>query len=461
MNISFKTTNPYTQKTISTYASFSNNKVNNIIDLSFIAYEEWKNEDFKIKSKLLNNLSELLISDVNKYAEIITQEMGKPISESISEIKKCSHLCNYYANNSKKILKSYTIELDKQIAEICYEPLGVIFGIMPWNFPFWQVFRFIIPSIMAGNSVIIKHSSNTFGTGEIINKLFLQAGYSKNLISTLIIDHSQVENVIANDKVQAVSLTGSEAAGKIIGEIAGRHIKKTLFELGGSDPFVVFPDADIEKSIKNAILSKFLNSGQSCIAAKRFFIHQDIYNLFLNKLISQVSKLNVGNPINRETQVGPLAKKEFVEIINSQIERSVDNGANVIFKKDTNHKTGYFINPIIISINSTNIPLFKEEVFGPVLCIYKFNNNNNILDLSNSTEYGLGSSIWTKDKKIIRKFKKEIKSGLLFINGMTKSDPKLPFGGIKKSGYGRELSSFGLKEFVNIKTIVMNKKEYF
>ena len=453
------TINPYSEKIINTYQYLSNKEISTKINDAHSTFLLWKEKDFDFKNKLLTQLINHLSNHINDYALIITQEMGKPISESIAEIKKCIHLCDYYLENSELYLKSKKIHLDSQIAEIRSEPLGVILGIMPWNFPFWQVFRFSIPSIMAGNSIMIKHAPNTFGCGEIINKIFLNVGYPESLFTSLIISHKQVESIISNKKIQAISLTGSDKAGSAVGSIAGKYIKKTLFELGGSDPFIVYSDSDLKLVVEDAITAKFLNSGQSCISPKRFFIHKDIYENFIQKLVYKIKLLKIGNPEDMSTDIGPLSKKEFVEVINEQVRKSVVLGAKIIFKASNNNTNGYFMGPIVLVSKNLNIPIFQEEVFGPVISIYVFNDGDDIIKIANDTDYGLGASLWTKDKKIINTFKKNINSGALFINGMTKSDPRIPFGGIKKSGYGRELSIDGIKEFVNIKSIVMQKDE--
>ena len=451
--------NPYTEKINTSYQFITNNEISNRIDKAHSLFLLWREKDFNYKNNLLKQLIQTLASNINKYAILITNEMGKPIAESIAEIKKCILLCNYYLENSERYLKSTFIDLDSQIAEIKNEPLGVLLGIMPWNFPFWQVFRFSIPSIMAGNSVMIKHAPNTFGCGELISEIFVASGYPKYLFTSLIINHDQVESIIANKKIQAISLTGSDKAGSAVGKLTGKYIKKSLFELGGSDPFIVFPDANVKLAVQDAISAKFLNAGQSCISPKRFFIHENISNHFKDNMVKKLRLLKIGNPESIETDIGPLSKKEFVDKINDQIDKSINLGAKIIYRDTSTFDCGYFMSPIIIEIKNLLVPIFQEEVFGPVVSIYKFSNNDNILDLANDTDFGLGASLWTNDKQIINKFKNNINSGALFINGMTKSDPRIPFGGIKKSGYGRELSIDGIKEFVNVKTIVMNKKE--
>ena len=451
--------NPFSEKIINTYQYLSNKEISIKINDAHNSFLLWKEKDFNLKNKLLKRLINNLSTNIDQYALMITQEMGKPISESIAEINKCIFLCNYYLENSELHLKSSMIDLDSQIAEIKNEPLGVLLGIMPWNFPFWQVFRFSIPSIMAGNTVMIKHAPNTFGCGELINEIFIKSGYPKDIFTSLIIKHNQVESIVSNKKIQAISLTGSDRAGSAVGTIAGKYIKKTLFELGGSDPFVVYSDADIKLAVEDAISAKFLNAGQSCISPKRFFIHQDISKKFIQKIVEKIKLLKIGNPEDKDTNIGPLSKKEFVENINNQIDKSIALGSEIIFKASYSNPKGFFMVPIVLVSTNLNVPIFKEEVFGPVVSIYIFNNNDNVLKIANDTDYGLGASLWTKNNQIIDKFKKNINSGALFINGMTKSDPRIPFGGIKKSGYGRELSIDGIKEFINIKTIVMQKDE--
>lgn len=460
MENAFTTLNPFSELSIANHVFLSNDDIDFIIEKSHLRFDKWKNQDFNFKKKILKNLSYDLLINIDEYSRMITNEMGKPLKESRGEIKKCSQLCNFYFEHSENFLKPYEVKLEKQVAKISYSPLGIILGIMPWNFPFWQVFRFAIPALMSGNTVIIKHSPNTFGCGDLISFIFNKVGYPKYCYNNIKIHHSQVERIIASDKVQGVSLTGSEKAGAAVGSLAGKYIKKTLFELGGSDPFIIYDDANIELAVSDAISAKFLNSGQSCISPKRFFIHEKIYKIFIKMFIAKLKKLNIGNPMEIETDIGPLAKKEFVDKIKYQVKKSIDMGAEIIFKKDYDSKKGFFIEPIILRHNNLNSPIFNEEVFGPVIPIFIFNDNDNIIELVNFTAYGLGASLWTSCNLKKNNFEQNINTGLLFINGMTKSDPRIPFGGIKKSGYGRELSKEGIKEFVNIKTIVSKDKEF-
>ena len=385
---------------------------------------------------------------------MITREIGKPISESKAEVLKCVWVLKYFAHNSEEFLKKKQIKTDYSESYIQYDPLGVILGIMPWNFPYWQVFRFIAPLLMAGNTCVVKHASNTSGCSLLIEKVILDNSPFKHIYKSLLLKSKQVNGIISNKKIKAVSLTGSEEAGSAVAMQAGKEIKKIVLELGGSDPFFVLEDADIEKASKTAVLSRFFNTGQSCIAAKRFLVHQDVHDSFVNAVKEHIDNLVIGNPMDETTQIGPLAKKEFAIELHNMVVSSIKMGAKCLIGGDYG-KTSLYKPTLLVNVNE-NMDVFKRETFGPVLCVMKIKNANEAIEIANDSDYGLGGSVWTENIDYAKKISHLIDTGAVFINEMTKSDPRLPFGGINKSGYGIELSKYGIREFVNTKTIVVN-----
>ena len=448
-----KSINPATNKTIAHYEEFQNDKVGFILEEVSKEYELWKTISFKERSHILLNIASSLINEIDKHSRMITEEIGKPITESKQEIEKCAWVLKYFALNSESFLESEEIKTDYKKSYVQYDPLGVILGVMPWNFPYWQVIRFIAPVLMSGNTCVIKHASNVSGCSLLIEKLIQKNSPYVNIFRSLIIKSDKVESVIKNKHVKAVSLTGSDKAGSDVAMKAGREIKKTVLELGGSDPFIVLDDADVEKAAKTAVLARFFNTGQSCIAAKRFLVHENIYDEFICKVKIYMKNLKAGNPLLKETNIGPLAKREFVDDLNKIVEKSIKDGAKCVIGGESN---GCFFTPTLLVDVTEKMSVFKEETFGPILCIAKIKNADEAVKIANKSKYGLGGSLWTKNISLAEKLTRQINSGAVFINDMTKSDPRLPFGGINKSGYGIELSKFGIKEFVNSKTIVIN-----
>jgi len=382
--------------------------------------------------------------------------MGKPILQSVAEVEKCRTLCEYYLQNAEKFLSVKQISSDAAESFVTCEPLGVILGVMPWNFPYWQVFRFAIPAIIAGNTVVVKHASNVAGCGELLEKLFLDAGFPQGVYQNLLIAGSQVEKVIEHTAISAVSLTGSEKAGSQVASAAAKHIKKAVLELGGSNAFIVCPDADLNFAIPIAVNARMQNAGQSCIAAKRFIIHKSLYNEFVEKYVAAVKELKVGDPMDETTDMGPLARIDLAEDIEKQVGDSVAMGAKILTggtRKDA------FYDPTVLVDVTTEMPVFREEVFGPVAAIVQYETFEEAVALSNGTEFGLGVSVFTADTESMKEKIHLFDEGAVFINAMVKSDPALPFGGVKKSGYGRELAENGIKEFVNVKTVYIGKSE--
>ena len=445
--------NPANNLLITEYDIFSDQSVEEEILNTHNEFSLWKKFSFNKRKEILLKISQKLKNDINVHAEMITKEMGKPIKESRAEILKCVWVIEYYAENAADFLKSKTIKSDYAESYVQYDPLGVILGVMPWNFPYWQVFRFIAPSLMAGNTCVLKHASNVSGCALLIEKLVHSCSEYKSIFKVLLISSSQVEKVIKNPYVKAVTLTGSEYAGSEVAMRAGKEIKKTVLELGGSDCFIVLDDADIKLAAKTSILARFLNSGQSCIAAKRFLVHKNVYDEFINIVQKSIKALNVGDPMLEETDVGPLAKNNFITEIDALVQSSIKKGAKCLLGGKYSDS---FYEPTLLIDVKEDMDVFTCETFGPIFCISKILDSEEAIRLANNSDYGLGGSIWTKNIEKAKNMASRIETGAVFINDMTKSDPRLPFGGVKKSGYGIELSKYGIREFVNMKTVVIN-----
>ena len=449
-----KSINPYKNTLIKEYMTYSKDKVNSIINDVSDEFKQWKYLEYSKRRNILINIANSLEKNVQEHAEMITCEIGKPIFESKIEVLKCVWVLKYFADNAEEFLQNEFIKTDYKESYIQYEPLGVILGVMPWNFPYWQVFRFVAPLLMAGNTCIIKHASNVSGCSLLIEKVILENSSYKNIYKALIMPAESVNSVISNNHVKAVSLTGSEEAGASVAMQAGKEIKKIVLELGGSDPFIVLNDADVKKASKVAVLARFFNAGQSCIAAKRFLVHEDIHDEFVETVKKHIENLQVGDPMDEGTQIGPLAKKKFVDELHCMVQSSINDGAKCIIGGKIDD-TAFYTPTLLIDVKE-NMDVFKKETFGPVLCIMKIANVDEAINIANNSQYGLGGSIWTENIELAKRISCEIDTGAIFINEMTKSDPRLPFGGINKSGYGIELSKYGIKEFVNTKTIVIN-----
>jgi succinate-semialdehyde dehydrogenase/glutarate-semialdehyde dehydrogenase len=413
----------------------------------------WENTSLNDRLAYLPALASLLLENKEEYAKTITTEMHKPISQSIAEIEKCAVLCSYYYENSTPFLAPKIIKTEASESYVVYEPLGVILGIMPWNFPFWQVFRFAVPTLIAGNTVVVKHANNVPKSAELIQELFEKARFPNGCYQNLSISSQEVAAVIANPIIKAVSLTGSEQAGIAVATEAGKHLKKCVLELGGNNAFIIFEDANLDKAVATAVNARMQNAGQSCIAAKRFLVHENIAKDFVDKFKVAVQNLKIGNPLDKETQIGSLARVDLAEELEKQVQQSIQMGAQLILGGKRNNA---FYEPTILTNVTPQMPVFHEETFGPVAAITTFKTIEEAIALSNESQFGLGVSIFTRDIDFIKTKSSAFKEGAVFINEMVKSDPRLPFGGIKKSGYGRELAEEGLKEFVNVKTVVIN-----
>lgn len=413
-------------------------------------FRNWKTISFAERQKLLLKLAKVLDQNKKSYAQNITAEMKKPISQSLAEIEKCALMTRYYAS-AKNVLAPEKIETEFRISEVHYAPMGVVLGVMPWNFPFWQVLRFAVPAILAGNTIVLKHATLCFGSGKLIEKLFLEAGFPKGVFQNLEIGHSEVKTVLENPVVRAVSLTGSEKAGAEVASIAGKNIKKSLLELGGSDAFIILDDADLKKAAKSAAKARLQNCGQACNAGKRFIIQKNIYKEFMPLFIKEYQKYTPADPMDKDTKLSGMARPDLADELEKQYKKAVKNGAETILPLE--RVSDYEFNPGLMMIKNGH-PVLQEELFGPLGIVMVAKNDAEALEMANDIPFGLGNSVWTKDKRRQQFFIENLESGTVSVNKETSSDPRLPFGGAKSSGYGTELSLHALKEFVTAKTVV-------
>ncbi|HET6243096.1 MAG: NAD-dependent succinate-semialdehyde dehydrogenase [Bacteroidetes bacterium] len=446
----FQSINPFSGQVISTFDEHSEEEIKEILINAEVAFQNWRAWPIHDRSKLMLKVATILLENIDTYARTITLEMGKPINEARAEIKKCAWVCAYYAEKAEHFLADEIIETDAQESFVCYDPLGCILAIMPWNYPFWQVFRFAAPTLMAGNVGLLKHATSVLGCAKHIQEVFEKAGFPKGVFQNLFINHQKVERLIESPVVKAISLTGSEKAGSEVGAIAGKNIKKSVLELGGSNAFIVWDDANIEQTVKIALTARMQNAGQSCIAAKRFIILENVFDAFVSKFIDELKGFNTGNPLDENTHIGPMARRDQAEKLQEQILKSKEMGAKIIYGGE---QIGAFHYPTVMINIKPGMPVFDEETFGPVAAMIKAKNEDEAFDLANKSPFGLGTSLFTKDIERAKKCIGRISDGAFFINELVKSDPRLPFGGTKSSGYGRELSKEGVLEFVNIKTV--------
>ncbi|MDP2038103.1 MAG: NAD-dependent succinate-semialdehyde dehydrogenase [Ignavibacteria bacterium] len=451
--MSIQTINPANGKIVQTFEQHSSKQVNEIIDLTHEAFLSWRNVEFAAKKTSMKKAAAILREKKNEFGKILTLEMGKPISQGIAEVEKCALVCDYYAENTENILSEEIIATDASESFVRFDPIGIVLAVMPWNFPFWQVFRFAAPALMAGNVCLLKHASNVPMSALAIEDIFLKAGFPKDVFRTLLIGSSTVEEVINHPKVKAATLTGSEPAGKKVAESCGKVLKKTVLELGGSDPFIVLEDADIDTAVKTAIIARLINNGQSCIAAKRFIVVEKVYDEFEKKFVELMNKVKIGDPMNPETELGPIAREDLLFELDEQVRKSVIKGAQILCGGKRINREGFYYEPTILANVLPGSPAYDDEIFGPVASLIKAKDEADAIRIANDSPFGLGASLWTSNKEKAKQLAARIESGSVFINGMVKSDPRLPFGGIKNSGYGREISHYGIKEFVNIKTV--------
>ena len=458
IDIKLESINPSNGEKIAEYEPLSSKELNLKITDSSAAWENWKSQSFKKRELLLDNLFNNLVNNKEMLSELITKEMGKPLNQSVQEIEKCALLCRYYKEHGVHFLNPREESLHYKKSYIYYAPLGACFGIMPWNFPFWQVFRFAVPALFAGNAVFVKHSENVIGCALALEEVFHNSGWPSNIFSVLLINRSQVESVITHPFIKTVSFTGSTETGRHIAGLSGCHLKKSILELGGSDPYIVLEDANISKASKEIISSRLNNSGQSCIAAKRVIAEKGVYEKLIEGLIKELRYKSISHPLHNP-DVGPLAKKEFVEKLIKFRDKDLKEGAEILFEKSANQQDeekGFYFPITLMGNCSFNMECSKQELFGPLLPVFKVDNEAKALEMANQTHFGLGAAIFTEKKELAENWAKhKINSGSCYINGRLKSNPALPFGGVNNSGYGRELSIEGIREFTNIKTIVI------
>lgn len=451
--MTIETINPATEKIIKIYQEMSEQNVSDIIDITHKAYLSWKHSPFLKRSDCLRKLANLLKDQIESFALLISTEMGKPITQAKAELEKCALLCNYYADHGEEFLQSKIIATDMQKSYVAYQPLGIVFGIMPWNFPFWQVFRFAIPNIMAGNGILLKHAPISTGAALAIEQLFEAAGFIKNLFRSLILSNEQAGKVIRHPLVSAVTLTGSPAAGKMVAAEAAKSIKKSVLELGGNDPYLILADANLENAAEACVTSRMTNAGQVCIAAKRLIVLESIHQPFLELILEKIKKYKFGDPSATETNFGPLARKDLRDKVHSQVTASIEKGAELTAGGILPEIQGFYYPPTILNNISKRTPAYAEEIFGPVISVIPVKDEDEAVYVANDSIYGLGGGIFTRDIAHGEALAEMLQVGSCTINGFVASDPRLPFGGIKNSGYGRELAIEGLHSFVNIKTI--------
>lgn len=449
----FESINPATGQVLGQHPAMSADVLAAALEEAGTTAMAWARVDVSVRASMLENVASLLEAKREEFARLITQEVGKPLAEARAELDKCALLCRYYAANALAFLADESIEASARESLLSYQPLGVVLGIMPWNFPFWQVFRFAVPVLAAGNTALLKHAPNVCGCALAIEAVFIEAGYPEGILRALLIEIDQVESVIQHEAVQGVALTGSDRAGSAVAAIAGRAIKKTVLELGGSDPYLICEDADLDLAAKKCVQSRLNNCGQTCISAKRLLVHQAVLEPFTEKLIAEIQKRQQGNPEDESNNLGPMARADLRQNLQRQVDASVAAGARVLLGGEVPEGPGYYYPPSVLADVRPGMPAFDEEVFGPVVALVSVENDGQAIELANQSVYGLGAGVFTQDVERGKRLARQLECGACFINDFVKSDPRLPFGGIKHSGYGRELSKWGIREFVNVKTI--------
>ena len=451
-----KSINPATGETLQVYETHSEKGVGKIINSVDKRWHQWRRASYFQRSQMMQNLASLLKSKKEELARLMALEMGKVVREGISEIEKCAWVCDYYAGNAESFLENEPIATDFSKSYVSFQPIGTILGIMPWNFPFWQVFRFVAPTLMAGNTAVLKHASNVPGCALAIEDLFREAGFPENVFRTLLIDSSQVEKVIRHKAIKAVSLTGSTPAGKSVASIAGSELKKCVLELGGSDPYIILEDAHLESAAKTCAAGRLVNAGQSCIGAKRFIVVEEVYYEFLEYFTHEMSQATFGDPYDPELTMGPLARNGLRDDLHQQVTASVEKGAEIIIGGEIPLRRGAFYPATILENVSRGMPAYEEELFGPVASVIKVKDETEAISVANESVFGLGAAVFSGDQNRAQQIAEtQLQAGCCFVNDFVKSDPRLPFGGIKESGFGRELSTFGIREFMNVKTVAV------
>jgi len=445
--------NPATGETLRNFSALSAEQIEQKLRLAADTFRSYRHTSFSDRSRMMTRAAEILESEKHELGKTMTLEMGKPLKAAIGEAEKCAWVCRYYAENAERQLADQIVDTNARKSYVRFQPLGPVLAVMPWNFPFWQVFRFAAPALMAGNVGLLKHSSNVPQCALAIEEIFRRASFPDGAFQTLLIGSDAVEGILKDPRVAAATLTGSEPAGRSVASIAGKEIKKTVLELGGSDPFIVMPSANFDVAVTTAVKARTINNGQSCIAAKRFIVANEIYNQFEERFVSEMKALRVGDPMDESIDIGPLATPQIRDDLVEQVKKALAGGARVLTGGKKLDGPGNFYEPTVLVNVDPSSPVSCEEIFGPVAMLFRVANIEEAIRLANATTFGLGAAAWTNDASEQAKFIEEIEAGCVFINGMVASDPRLPFGGVKNSGYGRELAEFGIREFVNIKTV--------
>ena len=451
--MAYRTFNPYTCKEEARFNFVSKTEFNEKLNLAESSFNQWKFTALEDRSRILMKVADLLEKEEEKHARIITTEMGKPISQSRAEVAKCVWVSRYYAEKAGEFLAPVKMESTARESYTRFDPLGIIFAVMPWNFPYWQVFRYIAPNFMAGNTGLLKHASNVPLCAIAMEQVFLDAGAPEGVFQNLLINYDQASQVIRHPAVRGITLTGSNYAGYKVAELAGAMGKKSVLELGGSDPYVIFADADLEQAAETGVMARFQNNGQSCIAAKRFIVQEDVYDSFLSLFREKVEALKVGDPMDPETVIGPVARKDLLLELEDQLQHILIQGGKILTGGKRHSPKSLILEPTIVTDLPIGAPINQDELFGPVIPVFSFKKEHEAIEMANNTPFGLGSSIWTGSREKADRIAPRIDAGTVAVNGMVKSDPNLPFGGVKASGYGRELSENGMHEFLNIKTV--------
>lgn len=451
--MSIASINPATGETIATFEAHTSADIEQKLQRATEAFRVNRARNFAGRAERMQKAADILESRANELARTITIEMGKPINAAVAEVKKCATVCRFYAEHAEQYLAPEHIPTNAKESYVRFDPLGAILAVMPWNFPFWQVFRFAAPALMAGNVGLLKHASNVPQSALAIEDIFREAGFDQGEFQTLLISSEQVAALLDDERVKAATLTGSEPAGASVASTAAKRIKKSVLELGGSDPFIVMPSADLEQAVKIGIKARIVNNGQSCIAAKRFIVHEAIADEFQKRFVAAMEALTIGDPLDENTEVGPLATPQIVDDLEKQVQASIDAGSKLLTGGKRIGKSGNFYAPTVLSHIPKDAPAYAEETFGPVASLFRIKSAGEAIALANATEFGLGASVWTRDRNEAEQFIRDVESGQVFVNAMVASDPRMPFGGVKHSGFGRELGVYGIREFVNIKTV--------